>query len=537
MEALANELAGRFHLALGRETVGRAYLRAAYDRYGQWGGEAKLELLRQHHPWLGATSGPGSSDTSPSRRGDLDLESILRASRAMSSEIHLDDLLRTLMTAAIQNAGAQRATLLLREDEGLRIGAQVNDVESDPEILDGLRLEDGEGFAASVVRYVARSGEQVVLGDAAASRRFGDDPHLAGGRVASVLCIPIDHQHKRVGVLYLENALTPDAFSTDRIRALTALSGQMAVSLENARLYTSLEESLRLQVELTTAQGRFVPDQFLRALGRENIVEIALGDHAFKELSILFSDMRGFTPLIESFSPAEAVAFINDYLGYMEPPITRNGGFVDTYLGDAIMALFQTDADHAVTAGLDMLEALGRFNEQRGREGEKPVRIGIGINTGPLMLATIGSRNRVKCGVIGDAVNLAARVESVTRQYQVSLLISDQTFERLADPARYHIRMVERVRVAGRDAPVTLYEVFDTDETELLEAKLASLDRFGEATELFYAGEPAEALPLFLECAVKLPRDRTLQLYMDRCRHFIDTPPGTLEDIERRLEK
>src|SRR5207244_63936 len=157
----------------------------------------------------------------------------------------------------------------------------------------------------------------------------------------------------------------------------------------------------------------------------------------------LFSDIRGFTPLVADMNAQENIDFINAYLAHMEPPILLHRGFVDSYIGDAVMALFDDDPDGAVAAGIGMCQALASFNRTRAGGGLGPVRMGVGVNQGPLTLGTIGGPEHIKCGVIGDAVNLAARVESLTRLYQVDMLISHHTVEALRAPARLSLREVD----------------------------------------------------------------------------------------------
>src|SRR5262249_55024747 len=184
---------------------------------------------------------------------------------------------------------------------------------------------------------------------------------------------------------------------------------------------------------------RFVPQAFLSIVGKPSIVDVELGDNKQEDMSILFSDIRSFTTLSEAMTPDENFAFINDYLERMGPVIRTHNGFIDKYIGDAIMALF-ANADDALRAGLAMLDALAAFNADRQSAGQPAIAIGVGINTGSLMLGTIGERHRMDGTVISDAVNLAARVESLTKDYREPLLISEYTYQRLANPTVYDVR-------------------------------------------------------------------------------------------------
>ena len=285
-------------------------------------------------------------------------------------------------------------------------------------------------------------------------------------------------------------------------------------------LNQNLEKSLDAESELTDAYGRFVPHQFLNLVGYESIIDVNLGDQVQEEMSVLFADIRDFTTLSETMTPQENFNFINAYLSRMEPAITSNNGFIDKYIGDAIMALFSDFADDAVKAGIAMLNILTNYNEDRQRVGYVPIQIGIGINSGSLMLGTVGGKSRMDSTVISDAVNLASRIEGLTKDYSVPLLISHQTLERLRNPADYAIRIVDKVQVKGKSQYVVVYEVFDADPPEIRSAKLANLPVYTEAMFLCERKQFREAGKLFEECLRTNPSDQVARIYLKRCRDW-----------------
>lgn len=269
--------------------------------------------------------------------------------------------------------------------------------------------------------------------------------------------------------------------------------------------------------QLNQAFSRFVPGQFLQLLNKESIADVKLGDQVEKDMSILFSDIRDFTALSEGMTPEENFKFINSYLSRMESIIIRNKGFVDKYIGDAIMALFSGSADDAVKAGIAMLHQLVEYNQHRANCNYRAIKIGMGINTGTLMLGTVGGYNRMDTTVISDAVNLAARLEGLTKNYGVSLLISHHTFKELQNPSDYAIRMIDHVKVKGKSELVTVYEVFDADLPEVREGKLANQDQFALALSLYSQQAYAEALQLFEACLGQNQADQVAQIYQQRC--------------------
>jgi class 3 adenylate cyclase len=324
------------------------------------------------------------------------------------------------------------------------------------------------------------------------------------------LCFPLQYQGKLAGIIYLENNLTTEAFTPDRVEVLNLLSSQAAISIENARLYSNM-------TELNQAFERFVPRQFLQFLDKESIVDVQLGDQVQQEMSVLFSDIRDFTTLSESMTPQDNFTFINAYLSRMEPAIIENQGFIDKYIGDAIMALFSGEADNAVKAGIDMLHRLAEYNQHRANCDYAPIKIGIGINTGSLMLGTVGGKNRMDSTVISDAVNLASRVESLSKNYGVSILITQHTFERLQDSNQYAIRIIDRVHVKGKSEMVSIFEVFDADPPEIREGKLITKTAFEQALLLYNLQKIREAEQLFTHCLRLNPMDKAAKIYRQRC--------------------
>ncbi|WP_445172655.1 PAS domain S-box protein [Microcoleus sp.] len=293
------------------------------------------------------------------------------------------------------------------------------------------------------------------------------------------------------------------------------ITERQEVETERRQFTNELQKALAAEEKLTDAYGRFVPHEFLHFLGYESILEVKLGDQVQKEMSVLFSDIRDFTSLSETMTPAENFQFINAYLSRMEPAITQNFGFIDKYIGDAIMALFDGSADDAVKAGIAMLEELYEYNISRNRPDCPPLQIGIGINTGSLMLGTVGGQSRMDSTVISDAVNLASRVETLTKEYGVSMLITQNTFIELNDI--YDLRLIDRVTVKGKSQMVTVYEVFAADPPELRQKKLETKTLFEQALVLYNSDRCVEATRFFSGCLQINPTDNVAQIYMQRC--------------------
>ena len=234
--ALAQELAGEFHLKRGQDHQGRLFLKAASETYRTWGASAKLEDMESRYPWLSAASAEANCS------GNLDMETVVKASQAISGEIQLDRLLARLMGLLVENAGASRGVLVAGEE--LRVEAEWLP-EAGQAMLVRCPLRDYPALPKSMVQFALRTRNTVVVDDARSEERFAGDGYLAEAGVKSMLCLPIDRQDRLVGLLYLENRLTPQAFPAERLDVLQLLTGQIAISIENARLYDRLEEANR----------------------------------------------------------------------------------------------------------------------------------------------------------------------------------------------------------------------------------------------------------------------------------------------------
>ncbi|MFB5652197.1 7TM diverse intracellular signaling domain-containing protein [Leptospira wolffii] len=212
-------------------------------------------------------------------------------------------------------------------------------------------------------------------------------------------------------------------------------------------------------LEVNKAYSRFVPLAFLKFLNKQNITEIGLGDQVQREMTILFSDIRSFTQLSEKMTPKDNFDFLNSYMRRMGPIIRKHGGFIDKYLGDGIMALFPSIPDQALEAALEMLEELRELNRLRVERQYEPIRIGIGLHTGTLMLGTIGEEERMDGTVISDAVNLASRIEGLTKEFDTDLLLSEETFKKLKNAWKYSLEKLGTVKVKGKSESSEVYKL------------------------------------------------------------------------------
>jgi two-component system, sensor histidine kinase ChiS len=304
-----------------------------------------------------------------------------------------------------------------------------------------------------------------------------------------------------------------------RVRTHLALkSAGDALKDQNRLLEQKVEERTSDLVALNKRLERFVPKEFISLLGKKSIIEINLGDQVNQEMTVMFADIRGWSTLSESMTPQENFQFLNTYLSYVAPVINRHDGFIDQYYGDGVMALYPSSADEAVMAAIDMHRAVDEFNEQRKKENLQPIVIGVGLHTGDLMLGIIGDRDRMQGSVVSDAVNLAARLEGLTRIYGSSITLSEPTLKRLKGK-NYQHRFVDKVQVKGKMEVVSVHEVFDGDSPSTLALKEQTKVEFEKGLDAYYSRRFSQASVSFDNVLGQDPEDKAARIYLKRCAH------------------
>jgi adenylate cyclase len=290
-----------------------------------------------------------------------------------------------------------------------------------------------------------------------------------------------------------------------------------------------VEQALNRELsKVNSAFGRFVPHEFISSLGYESVLDVKLGDQVEKEVTVLFSDIRGYTTLSEQMTPAENFQFLNAYLGRLGPVIQQHGGFVNQYYGDGIMALFLNAPTDALQAAVGMLQALETYNHLRQAKGREPIRMGIGLHTGPLMMGIIGDTLRLEAGVVSDTVNTAARMEGLTKHYGVNLLLSEATQRGLGPEGGIGLRSLGYVLVKGRKQPLGVYECYDGDVAAQRAKKAEVAPAFEAAFAAYLAGDFAAALQGWTSILRRLPGDPPTQHYLALTQHYLSegTPDG-----------
>ncbi|HLO49205.1 MAG TPA: SpoIIE family protein phosphatase, partial [Kamptonema sp.] len=351
-EALAYERAAEFYLSLGREEIGQLYLRNAHYCYTQWGAKAKVTALETEYPQLrvritNRTETNRTSTTSTGSNGEvLDLTTVIKASQALAGEIVLDKLLAKLMQFAIENAGAQKGYLILVNNNKLTIEAAREVGKEEVTVLQSQSVETTDLLPQGIINYAMRTQEDLVLGDATHQGLFINEPYIVENQPKSVLCAPIINQGKLIGLLYLENNLTTDAFTADRLELLRILSAQAAISIENALLYQTLEQ----KVEERTAQ-----------LAQANREIVKLNDRLKEDNLRMSAELDITRELQQMILPKESelqqIPGL-DIAGFMEPATEVGGDYYDVLNQDGRVKIGIGDVTgHGLESGVVMIMA------------------------------------------------------------------------------------------------------------------------------------------------------------------------------------
>ncbi|MCB9232405.1 MAG: adenylate/guanylate cyclase domain-containing protein [Bacteroidia bacterium] len=268
---------------------------------------------------------------------------------------------------------------------------------------------------------------------------------------------------------------------------------------------------------LLIATQKFVPVEFLKKLKRPKLNDLKLGDQIEASMTILFVDIRSFTTMSEKMQPDENFNFINDYLRRVGPIIRNNDGFIDKYIGDAIMALFEKP-DQALKSAMEISREVEKYNLHRAQEGLEPIEVGMGINTGNLMMGIIGEDERLEGTVISDTVNLASRLEGTTKTYNSVAIFSEFTLADLSPDSPFNFRKLDLVKVKGKSNSVLVYELLDCLPAEDREQRIAQKASFNEALEAYWKKDYVTALESFSRLHAINPRDKAALYYVQHCK-------------------
>ena len=423
--------------------------------------------------------------------------------RHTSHEVYAEALGLILSSMAIDRAVVLEAS----PDGRLRAVARAGFSERDGAKLDAAEIDLPATFEATgclVANESDKSAELAVL------RVQLGLPYFLG--------VPIPDPRRR-GVLFVgrEREIKPffPPFDVGDVDNFKAIASFLASVTDNIRLYDAAEA-------MAASFRRFVPEAFLEIINRSDFTHIELGDQVARHMSVLVTDIRSFTTLSERMTPPQVFAFVNEFLAEVGPVIRAHDGFVNKYIGDAVMALFDR-ADDALRSAVALIRQIETFNARRRLDNKFPIQIGVAVNSGDLMLGTIGETQRLEGSVLADAVNLCFRLEGLTKTYGAQILTTDETLAELpGGGGSLTVRPIDLVTVKGRRKHITIMEVLDGHSDERLAKKLETRDLYTSGFQNFEYGAYEEAARTFREVAKLDPEDRAARAMMLKARKLAE---------------
>ena len=274
--------------------------------------------------------------------------------------------------------------------------------------------------------------------------------------------------------------------------------------------------------QINIVSNKFVPKTFLNFLGKNNILDATLGDYVEKQVTVMFSDIRDYTSLSEKMTPKENFRFVNKFNQRMGPIIQHNKGFINQYLGDGLMAIFPEKVADTLNAAIGMQQDLIEYNAIRIKKNRIPLRMGIGIHAGPLVMGIIGYAERLDAAIISDTVNAAARLERLTKYFKVSIIISSSVVDDIDNTAAYNFRYLGLVQVKGKQQALKIYECFDGDKPVIKVRKRATKAQFNQGIIAYFSKEFEAADKYLSTVLLQNPSDYTAQLFYDKNKGFLE---------------
>src|SRR5579863_979433 len=450
-----------------------------------------------------------------------------------------DKLAQTIGQHSIAEITLDEAARLIKSESGLILlwdeeGHQFNVLASTG---NSLFHEEQLKSHVDLLVHITHSGQSDIVGDLTQLKEAG----LVLPEVQSLVYAALKVKHRVMGAIILGRT-TPLLYSAADLKFLITLALQSSSAIESALLYEKniseakeREEAMRRIYEVT---NKFVPHEFIRSLGRNVITDIQLGDQVEKIVTVLFSDIRDYTTLAERMSPEENFRFVCSFNERIGPIIREHHGFINQYLGDAIMAIFPRNASDALAAAVQMQKAVDDLNASQVLKTNIPIKIGVGMHTGPLIMGITGDRDRLDATTIADTVNTASRLEGLTKHYKVNILLSESCLQHLADIESFHLRHLGRVQLKGKQEATRIYECFNGIGENEIKSKLTTLPYFRQGMEDYFNKSFSEASRKFFQVLEIDPDDRTAKIFLDKTgRHMDAGIPENWTGVEEMSSK
>ena len=372
----------------------------------------------------------------------------------------------------------------------------------------------------SILLTIISSGQSEIVTDTSALSNRGIILPEIQSLIYSALKV-----HDRVMGLIILGCNESVPYTAAHLKLLTTLALQASSAIESALLYEKnikeardREDAMRLVYEAT---GKFVPYEFIKSLGHNVITDVKLGDQVEKIVTVLFSDIRGYTTLSEQMTPKENFTFVCSFNERMGPAIRRNNGFINQYIGDAIMAIFPGNASDALSAAIEMQKNVDELNEERLKNDQSPISIGVGMHTGSLIMGITGDADRLDATTISDTVNIASRLESLTKYYKTNIILSDACMEQINQKQNFHLRYIGSVQLKGKLKSIKIHECFSGNEEQDIIKKQQTLPVFNDGMENYLNKSFVTAIDAFSSVAGEHPEDQTALFFLNNAKQYL----------------
>lgn len=455
---------------------------------------------------------------------------IFNFSEKLSQTIEPESIANIALDQAMHSIPCDSAVLILWNDDTGQLEIPA---------LSGEALFNREKIKrnTSLLFKIGFSGQSEIINDISILKEKGIIEH----RVQSLMYAAMKVKHRIMGAIIMAGQAI-DQFSAANLKLLVTLALQSSAAIESAMLYRRniLEAKEREEAILRIHEvtKKFVPNEFIRSLGKEAITDVRLGDQVEKIVTVLFTDIRDFTTLSEKMTPEENFHFVSSFNARLGPIIRSNKGFINQYLGDSIMAIFPENPEDALRAAVSMQRAVHELNRERVAKGLPVIKAGIGMHTGPLIMGITGDEHRMDAATISDTVNTASRIESLTKYYKSPLLLSRDTQQYLNGHYSFHLRQLGTVRLKGKHKALGIVECINGFETKEFEKKLSTLPLFNEAMSLYADQQFENAMSLFNDILVTDPDDQTVKLFLESAARYLhEGVPENWTGAEEMLSK
>ncbi|MBS1919128.1 MAG: GAF domain-containing protein [Bacteroidetes bacterium] len=451
-------------------------------------------------------------------------------SEKLAQTIEANSISQITLNEASRVIQSNNGVIVLWDEKAnkLQVAASVGELFFDQEKING---------ELTLLQHIIFNGQSEIISDISGLKQSG----VILPQVESVIYSALKVKHRIMGAIILASN-EPDPYTAADLKLLTTLALQSSAAIESALLYEKnikeaqeKEEAMRRIYDIT---NKFVPFEFIKSLGHDVITDVRLGDQVEKIVTVLFSDIREYTTLSEKMTPEENFSFVCSFNERIGPIIRKYNGFVNQYLGDAIMAIFPGNAKDALSAAINMQQEVQAFNSIRQLRNEPAIQIGIGMHTGPLIMGITGDKSRMDACTISDTVNTASRLESLTKHYKAGILLSNASLQQIHNREPFLFRNLGLVQLKGKYESLNVHECFSGNpQTELLK-KSETLSDFNEGVTFYLNKAFGQANKAFQKVLDVNPDDRTAKFFFSNTKQIIesgvaDSKTGVVEMHEK----